>query len=169
MIKNLLDIDNLNIKFFSDQEIVDAVRNVSITLRSGEVLGIVGESGAGKSTIGNAIVNLLDAPGEIVKGKVMFEGQNLVDLDDKAMRIIRGKKIGMIFQDPQTSLNPIMTIGNQLIETIKFTKNVDYSSAYNQATELLESVGIDNPKLRMKAYPHQFSGGMRQRVVIINN
>ena len=166
MIKNLLDIDNLNIKFFSDQEIVNAVRNVCITLRSGEVLGIVGESGAGKSTIGNAIVNLLDAPGEIVKGKVMFEGQNLVDLDDKAMRIIRGKKIGMIFQDPQTSLNPIMTIGNQLIETIKFTKNVDDASAYNQATELLESVGIDNPKLRMKAYPHQFSGGMRQRVVI---
>ena len=166
MIKNLLDIDNLNIKFFSDQEIVDAVRNVCITLRSGEVLGIVGESGAGKSTIGNAIVNLLDAPGEIVNGKVMFEGQNLVDLDDKAMRIIRGKKIGMIFQDPQTSLNPIMTIGNQLIETIKFTKNVDDASAYNQATELLESVGIDNPKLRMKAYPHQFSGGMRQRVVI---
>ena len=166
MIKNLLDIENLNIKFFSDQEIVDAVRNVCITLRSGEVLGIVGESGAGKSTIGNAIVNLLDAPGEIVKGKVMFEGQNLVDLDDKAMGIIRGKKIGMIFQDPQTSLNPIMTIGNQLIETIKFTKNVDDASAYNQATELLESVGIDNPKLRMKAYPHQFSGGMRQRVVI---
>ena len=166
MIKNLLDIDNLNIKFFSDQEIVDAVRNVSITLRSGEVLGIVGESGAGKSTIGNAIVNLLDAPGEIVKGKVMFEGQNLADLDDKAMQIIRGKKIGMIFQDPQTSLNPIMTIGNQLIETIKFTKNIDDASAYNEALELLESVGIDNPKLRMKSYPHQFSGGMRQRVVI---
>ena len=166
MIKNLLDIDNLNIRFFSDQETVDAVRNVSITLRSGEVLGIVGESGAGKSTIGNAIVNLLDAPGEIVKGKVMFEGQNLVDLDDKAMRTIRGKKIGMIFQDPQTSLNPIMTIGNQLIETIKFIKNIDDASAYNEATELLDSVGIDNPKLRMKAYPHQFSGGMRQRVVI---
>ena len=166
MIKNLLDIDNLNLKFFSNQEIVDAVRNVCITLRSGEVLGIVGESGAGKSTIGNAIVNLLDAPGEIVKGKIMFEGQNLVDLDDKAMRIIRGKKIGMIFQDPQTSLNPIMTIGNQLIETIKFTKNIDVASAYNEATELLDSVGIDNPKLRMKAYPHQFSGGMRQRVVI---
>ncbi len=166
MIKNLLDIDNLNIRFFSDQETVNAVRNVSITLKNAEVLGIVGESGAGKSTIGNAIVNLLDAPGEIVEGKVMFEGQNLVDLDDKAMRIIRGKKIGMIFQDPQTSLNPIMTIGNQLIETIKFTKNIDDVSAYNEATELLGSVGIDNPKLRMKAYPHQFSGGMRQRVVI---
>ena len=166
MIKNLLEIDNLNIRFMSDQETVNAVRDVSITLRSGEVLGIVGESGAGKSTVGNAIVNLLDAPGEIVKGKVIFEGQNLVGMDDKTMRTIRGKKIGMIFQDPQTSLNPIMTIGNQLIETIKFTKEIDDVSAYNEAIELLESVGIDNPKLRMKSYPHQFSGGMRQRVVI---
>ncbi|MDC0227818.1 ABC transporter ATP-binding protein [Alphaproteobacteria bacterium] len=166
VIKNLLEIDNLNIRFLSDQETVNAVRDVSITLRSGEVLGIVGESGAGKSTIGNAIVNLLDAPGEIVKGKVIFEGQNLVGMDDKAMRTIRGKKIGMIFQDPQTSLNPIMTIGNQLIETIRFTKDIDDVSAYNEAIELLESVGIDNPKLRMKSYPHQFSGGMRQRVVI---
>ena len=166
VIKNLLEIDDLNIKFMSDQETVNAVRDVSITLRSGEVLGIVGESGAGKSTVGNAIVNLLDSPGEIVKGKVIFEGQNLVCMDDKAMRNIRGKKIGMIFQDPQTSLNPIMTIGNQLIETIRFTKDIDDVSAYNEATQLLESVGIDNPKLRMKSYPHQFSGGMRQRVVI---
>ena len=166
VIKNLLEIDNLNIRFMSDQETVNAVRDVSITLSSGEVLGIVGESGAGKSTIGNAIVNLLDDPGEIVKGKVIFEGQNLVGMDDKAMRTIRGKRIGMIFQDPQTSLNPIMTIGNQLIETIRFTKDIDDVSAYNEATELLDSVGIDNPKLRMKSYPHQFSGGMRQRVVI---
>ena len=163
---NLLDIENLNIRFVSDQETVNAVRDVSITLGSGEVLGIVGESGAGKSTLGNAIVNLLDVPGEIVSGKVLFEGRNLVGLDDKAMRIIRGKKIGMIFQDPQTSLNPIMTIGNQLIETIRFTKYIDDASAYDEATELLESVGIDNPDLRMQAYPHQFSGGMRQRVVI---
>ena len=166
VIKNLLEIDDLNIRFMSDQETVNAVSDVSITLRSGEVLGIVGESGAGKSTVGNAIVNLLDAPGEIVKGKVIFEGQNLVGMDDKAMRTIRGKKIGMIFQDPQTSLNPIMTIGNQLIETIRFTKDIDDVSAYNEATELLDSVGIDNPKIRMKSYPHQFSGGMRQRVVI---
>ena len=121
VIKNLLEIDNLKIRFMSDPETVDAVNDISIKIRSGEVLGIVGESGAGKSTIGNAIINLLDAPGEIVKGKVIFEGQNLVGMDDKAMRTIRGKKIGMIFQDPQTSLNPIMTIGNQLIETIKFT------------------------------------------------
>ena len=166
VIKNLLEIDDLNIRFMLDQETVNAVRDVSITLRSGEVLGIVGESGAGKSTVGNAIVNLLDPPGEIVKGKVIFEGQNLVGMDDKAMRTIRGKRIGMIFQDPQTSLNPIMTIGNQLIETIRFTKDIDDVSAYNEATELLNSVGIDNPKLRMKSYPHQFSGGMRQRVVI---
>ena len=143
VIKNLLEIDDLNIRFMSDQETVNAVRDVSITLRSGEVLGIVGESGAGKSTVGNAIVNLLDAPGEIVKGKVIFEGQNLVGMDDKAMRTIRGKKIGMIFQDPQTSLNPIMTIGNQLIETIRFTKNFDDATAYKEAEQLLTSVGED--------------------------
>ena len=167
MIDNyLLKIDKLNIKFFSDQEIVDAVSDVSISLMAGEILGIVGESGAGKSTIGNAIINLLDGSAKILKGKVLFDGQNLVGLDKKAMHIVRGRKIGMIFQDPQTSLNPIMTIGNQLIETIRFTKNFDKKTAQNTAIELLESVGIDNPKLRMKAYPHQFSGGMRQRVVI---
>ena len=167
MINNyLLKIDKLNIKFFSDQEIVDAVSDVSISLMAGEILGIVGESGAGKSTIGNAIINLLDGSAEILKGKVLFDGQNLVGLDKRAMHIVRGRKIGMIFQDPQTSLNPIMTIGNQLIETIRFTKNFDKKTAQNKAIELLESVGIDNPKLRMKAYPHQFSGGMRQRVVI---
>ena len=163
---NLLEIDDLNIRFISDQETIHAVRDVSLTLRPGEVLAIVGESGAGKSTVGNAIVNLLDDSGETVKGKVIFEGQNLVGLDDKAMRSIRGKKIGMIFQDPQTSLNPIMTIGNQLIETIRLTKNFDDASAWREAEQLLKSVGIENPKLRMKAYPHQFSGGMRQRVVI---
>ena len=167
MINNyLLKIDKLNIKFFSDQEIVDAVSDVSISLMAGEILGIVGESGAGKSTIGNAIINLLDGSAEILTGKVLFDGQNLVGLDKRAMHIVRGRKIGMIFQDPQTSLNPIMTIGNQLIETIRFTKNFDKKTAQNKAIELLESVGIDNPKLRMKAYPHQFSGGMRQRVVI---
>ena len=166
MLNNLLEIKNLNIRFMLDQETVNAVRDVSITLRPGEVLGIVGESGAGKSTVGNAILNLLDPPGEIVKGKVLFEGQNLVGLDDKAMSVFRGKKIGMIFQDPQTSLNPIMTIGKQLIETIRFTKNSDEKLAFNEGVELLKSVGIDNPKLRMNAYPHQFSGGMRQRVVI---
>ena len=166
MLNNLLEIKNLNIRFMLDQETVNAVRDVSITLRPGEVLGIVGESGAGKSTVGNAILNLLDPPGEIVKGKVLFKGQNLVGLDDKAMSVFRGKKIGMIFQDPQTSLNPIMTIGKQLIETIRFTKYIDEKIAFNEGVELLKSVGIDNPKLRMNAYPHQFSGGMRQRVVI---
>ena len=166
MLNNLLEIKNLNIRFMLDQETVNAVRDVSITLRPGEVLGIVGESGAGKSTVGNAILNLLDPPGEIINGKVLFEGQNLVGLDDKAMSVFRGKKIGMIFQDPQTSLNPIMTIGKQLIETIRFTKNSDEKLAFNEGVELLKSVGIDNPKLRMNAYPHQFSGGMRQRVVI---
>ena len=163
---NLLDIKKMSVSFQTEYETTDAVRDVSITLRPGEVLGIVGESGAGKSTIGNAIVNLLEPPGEITTGEVLFKGQDLRNLDDKEMRDVRGKKIGMIFQDPQTSLNPLMTIGAQLIETINKTINLYGSEATNKAIELLESVGIDEPEARLNLYPHQFSGGMRQRVVI---
>ena len=163
---NLLDIKKLSVSFQTEYETTYAVRDVSITLRPGEVLGIVGESGAGKSTIGNAIVNLLEPPGEITTGEVLFKGQDLRNLDDKEMRDVRGKKIGMIFQDPQTSLNPLMTIGAQLIETINKTIKLYGSEATNKAIELLESVGIDEPEARLNLYPHQFSGGMRQRVVI---
>ena len=163
---NLLDIKKLSVSFQTEYETTYAVRDVSIKLRPGEVLGIVGESGAGKSTIGNAIVNLLEPPGEITTGEVLFKGQDLRNLDDKEMRDVRGKKIGMIFQDPQTSLNPLMTIGAQLIETINKTINLYGSEATNKAIELLESVGIDEPEARLNLYPHQFSGGMRQRVVI---
>ena len=163
---NLLDIKKLSVSFQTEYETTYAVRDVSIKLRPGEVLGIVGESGAGKSTIGNAIVNLLEPPGEITTGEVLFKGQDLRNLDDKEMRDVRGKKIGMIFQDPQTSLNPLMTIGAQLIETINKTINFYGSEATNKAIELLESVGIDEPEARLNLYPHQFSGGMRQRVVI---
>ena len=163
---DLLDIKKMSVSFQTEYETTDAVRDVSITLRPGEVLGIVGESGAGKSTIGNAIVNLLEPPGEITTGEVLFKGQDLRNLDDKEMRDVRGKKIGMIFQDPQTSLNPLMTIGAQLIETINKTINLYGSEATNKAIELLESVGIDEPEARLNLYPHQFSGGMRQRVVI---
>ena len=163
---DLLDIKKMSVSFQTEYETTNAVRDVSITLRPGEVLGIVGESGAGKSTIGNAIVNLLEPPGEITTGEVLFKGQDLRNLDDKEMRDVRGKKIGMIFQDPQTSLNPLMTIGAQLIETINKTINLYGSEATNKAIELLESVGIDEPEARLNLYPHQFSGGMRQRVVI---
>ncbi len=163
---NLLDITGLDVSFPSQVETILAVREVSFTLKPSEVLGIVGESGAGKSTIGNAIINLLEPPGEITKGKILFKGQNLRDLSDKEMRDIRGKKVGMIFQDPQTSLNPLMTIGNQLIETINKSANLYGRLAIDKAIELLKSVGIDKPEVRLKSYPHQFSGGMRQRVVI---
>tara|TARA_B100001175_G_scaffold163292_1_gene138393 strand:- start:255 stop:1949 length:1695 start_codon:yes stop_codon:yes gene_type:complete len=163
---NLLDITGLDVSFPSQIETILAVREVSFTLKPSEVLGIVGESGAGKSTIGNAIINLLEPPGEITKGKILYQGQNLRDLSDKEMRDIRGKKVGMIFQDPQTSLNPLMTIGDQLIETINKSANLYGRLAIDKAIELLKSVGIDKPEVRLKSYPHQFSGGMRQRVVI---
>ena len=166
MMNQILDIKSLDVRFPSQHGTIYAVKDVSISLKPGEVLGIVGESGAGKSSIGNAIINLLEPPGEITSGKVCFKGQDLRDLNDNQMQDIRGNKIGMIFQDPQTSLNPLMTIGSQLIETINKTTNLFGNSAYNKAVELLTSVGIEKPELRLKAYPHQFSGGMRQRVVI---
>jgi peptide/nickel transport system ATP-binding protein len=118
----LLEINGLDVSFSSGQETIYAVRDVSITLNPGEVLGIVGESGAGKSTIGNAIINLIEPPGKIINGEILFQDLNLRNLNDQEMLNIRGHKIGMIFQDPQTSLNPLMTIGAQLLETINTTK-----------------------------------------------
>ena len=162
----LLNISGLDVSFPSHFGSTYAVKDVSIELNPGEVLGIVGESGAGKSTIGNAVINLLEPPGEITNGDIVFRGQNINRLDEREMRSIRGKKIGMIFQDPQTSLNPLMTIGSQLTETIITTTDLVGKPARKKAIDLLEAVGIEQPELRFKAYPHQFSGGMRQRVVI---
>jgi peptide/nickel transport system ATP-binding protein len=162
----LLEINGLDVSFSSSQETIYAVRDVSITLNPGEVLGIVGESGAGKSTIGNAIINLIEPPGKIINGEILFQDLNLRNLNDQEMLNIRGHKIGMIFQDPQTSLNPLMTIGAQLLETINTTKKLFGKEAQEKSIELLQSVGIEQPETRMKSYPHQFSGGMRQRVVI---
>ena len=162
----LLEIVGLDVSFPSQQGTTYAVRDVSIDVKPGEVLGVVGESGAGKSTIGNAIINLLEPPGKITNGKVLFQGENISGLDDKEMRDIRGQKIGMIFQDPLTSLNPLMTIGAQLLETITKTTKLAGNAAFKKAIELLEAVGIEQPALRFRAYPHEFSGGMRQRVVI---
>ena len=162
----LLEIVGLDVSFPSQHGSTYAVRDVSINLKPGEVLGVVGESGAGKSTIGNAVINLLEPPGKITNGKVLFQGENISGLDDKEMRDIRGQKIGMIFQDPLTSLNPLMTIGTQLLETIAKTTKLGGNAAFKKAIELLEAVGIEQPAGRFRAYPHEFSGGMRQRVVI---
>ena len=120
----LLEINGLDVSFSSDEETIYAVRDVSITLNPGEVLGIVGESGAGKSTIGNAIINLIEPPGKIINGEILFQDLNLMSLNDQEMLNIRGHKVGMIFQDPQTSLNPLMTIGAQLLETVNTTKKL---------------------------------------------
>ena len=162
----LLDIKGLDVRFPTRRGTIYAVRDVSLSLKPGEILGLVGESGAGKSTVGNAIVNLLEPPGEVTAGEILFQDLNLRDQGAEAMRNIRGQKIGMIFQDPQTSLNPLMTVGSQLVETIIKTTQATGSAAINKAVDLLDSVGIDQAEARLKSYPHQFSGGMRQRVVI---
>ena len=163
---NLLEIRDLNIQFPTRRGVIDAARNINLSLQPGEVLGLVGESGAGKSTIGNAIINLLEPPGRIDTGTILFQGSELRGLDEHAMRKVRGDRIGMIFQDPQTSLNPLLRIGEQLIETIRKSLPVSEKEARQRALDLLVSVGIDQPEARLNAYPHQFSGGMRQRVVI---
>jgi len=162
----LLEVSDLSVQFRTRRGIVEAARNISLAVKPGEVLGLVGESGAGKSTIGNAVVNLLEKPGRVTSGSILFQGRELRGLDEDAMRKIRGDRIGMIFQDPQTSLNPLLRIGEQLVETIVKTLGLSQNKAYTRAIELLEAVGIDQPEVRLKAYPHEFSGGMRQRVVI---
>ncbi len=163
---NLLEINNLSVDFPSRRGQVAAVNKVSITVAKGEVLGLVGESGAGKSTVGNSVINLLEPPGQISGGEIIFDGTRIDQLSSEEMRKIRGARIGTIFQDPQTSLNPLMTIGKQLSETLVETLKISGASAREKSIELLASVGIPNPEARLDAYPHQFSGGMRQRVVI---
>lgn len=162
----LLEIRNLDVEFPTRSGTVKAARDVSLTVKPGEVLGLVGESGAGKSTIGNAIVGLLEKPGHVTGGEIIFKGSDIRGLPLEKMRRIRGDQIGMIFQDPQTSLNPLLTIGDQLVETIQKTHGLRDKDATAQAVQLLESVGITEAEIRLRAYPHQFSGGMRQRVVI---
>ena len=162
----LLKIKGLDVDFPTRRGTVHAARGVSLTVEPGEVLGLVGESGAGKSTIGNAIMGLLERPGRVTAGEINFKGKDIRGLPDDAMRKIRGDQIGMIFQDPQTSLNPLLTIGEQLVETIQKSLALRERDAQARAVELLENVGITQAATRLKSYPHQFSGGMRQRVVI---
>jgi peptide/nickel transport system ATP-binding protein len=162
----LLEIEGMAIEFASRRGTVRAVNGIDLAVGSGEILGVVGESGAGKSTIGNAVMGLLEPPGRMVAGAVRLRGERIDGLDTEAMRRIRGKRIAMIFQDPQTSLNPLETIADQLIDTMRTHLPLSEREARARAVDLLRQVGIPDPERRVDDYPHQFSGGMRQRVVI---
>jgi len=162
----LLNIDDIRIEFPSRRGTLVAVDGVSLALEKGEILGVVGESGAGKSTIGNAVIGLLESPGRLAGGQVRLDGERIDALDDAQKRKVRGRRIGMIFQDPLTSLDPLQTVESQLVETMQAHLRLSPAEARKRAVQLLTQVGIDNPELRVKQYPHQFSGGMRQRVVI---
>ena len=162
----LLEVRNLRVEFPTRRGTLLAVDDVSFDIAPGEVLGVVGESGAGKSLTGSAIIGLLEPPGHIAGGEIYLNGARIDGLDFESMRHIRGKKIGTIFQDPLTSLDPLFRVGEQLIETIRTHLPLDEKQARARAISLLADVGIPAPEKRIDAYPHEFSGGMRQRVVI---
>ena len=162
----LLDVKELKTYFRTMEGVVKAVDGVSYGLDEGETLGLVGESGCGKSVSALSIMRLIpDPPGKIVGGEVLFEGEDLLKLPDEEMRRVRGRKIAMVFQEPMTSLNPVLTIERQLTEALQVHLRMDRSAAVKRAIELLERVGIPDPARRLKQYPHQFSGGMRQRQI----
>jgi peptide/nickel transport system ATP-binding protein len=162
----LLEVEGLRVEFPTRRGTLVAVDGVSFSIAPGEILGVVGESGAGKSLTGMAIIRLLEPPGRIAAGSVRLEGVRIDRLKDEEMRRIRGRRIGAIFQDPLTSLNPLYTVGRQLTETIATHLDVSAAEARSRALALLREVGIPAPESRIEHYPHQFSGGMRQRVVI---
>ncbi len=160
----LLEVKNLFIKFPLSDRVVNAVRGVSFTIEEGQTLGLVGESGCGKSVTAFSILNLLSSPGIISSGEIIYKGKNLVNLDEKEMRKIRGSEIAMIFQEPSSSLNPVYTVGSQITESLIHTGNYNKKAAKEYANELLNKVGISQNKFN--SYPHELSGGMKQRVMI---
>lgn len=163
----LLEVKNLKTHFFTRNGVVKSVDGISFSIEKGKILGIVGESGAGKSITGFSIINLIDKPGKIVDGEILFDEKDLVKLPEKELQSIRGNEIAMIFQDPQTSLNPVISIGEQLMEAILYhRKNVTKKEAWEKCVEILKRVGLPAAEKRMASYPHQLSGGMKQRVVI---
>ncbi|MBL1376539.1 ABC transporter ATP-binding protein [Zobellella iuensis] len=162
----VLQVEDLCIEFSHRKGNLKAIQQVSFEMRAGEILGVVGESGAGKSLTGSAITGLLEPPGRIASGQIRLHGQRIDDLDEEERRLLRGKEIGAIFQDPLTSLNPVMTVGKQLIETIQTHLPLSYQAARDKALKLMQEVGIPAAEQRIDQYPHQFSGGMRQRIVI---
>ncbi|MCX5751654.1 MAG: ABC transporter ATP-binding protein [Candidatus Saganbacteria bacterium] len=162
----MLEVKNLKTYFYLEDAVVKAVDGVSFEVNEGENFGIVGESGSGKSTVAYSILRLVDIPGKIVGGEILFDGKNLLALREGEMQKIRGAKISMVFQDPFTALNPVLTIGEQIAEAIRFHQGLSHQDAEAKTIEMLELVHIKNAKERFNAYPHQFSGGMQQRVVI---
>ncbi|OYT15538.1 MAG: peptide ABC transporter ATP-binding protein [Bacteroidetes bacterium 4572_77] len=166
MAENILEVKNLKTSFYTHVGEVQAVRGVSFHVKKGEALGIVGESGSGKSVTSMSVMRLLQFPGKIKDGNVLFKGNDLKELSESEMRKVRGNEIAMIFQDPMTSLNPVYTIGNQIIEAIMEHQEIGKEDARKQAIEMLKLVGIPSPEKRIDNYPHEFSGGMRQRAMI---
>jgi oligopeptide transport system ATP-binding protein len=167
MTSSLLNVRHLETRFFTSDGIVHAVNGISYSVNPGETIGIVGESGSGKSISVLSILRLIPSPpGKITNGEILFEGIDLLKMDEKNLRQIRGNQISMIFQDPMTSLNPVLTIGKQITESIQLHLGLTQKQAKNRAIELLQQVGIPDAKRRISQYPHQFSGGMRQRVMI---
>src|SRR5215831_21060893 len=162
----LLAVEGLRVEFPTRHGTLHAVNGISFAIAPGEVLGVVGESGAGKSVTGSAVIGLIDPPGRIAGGEIRLSGLRIDTLPPEEMRKIRGKRIGMIFQDPLTSLNPLYRIGDQIVETIRTHTTLSEQAARRRAIDLLAEVGIPAPEKRIDGYPHEFSGGMRQRVVI---
>ncbi|MDB5728312.1 MAG: dppD [Noviherbaspirillum sp.] len=162
----VLEVENLKTWFYTRAGIVKAVDGVDFRIGAGEILGLVGESGSGKSITGNSILGLIDPPGEIVDGRILFKGQDLRRMNQAQLRALRGNRIAMIFQDPMMTLNPVLRIDTQMIEAVLAHERVGKAAARERAREALARVGIPSPEERLNAYPHQFSGGMRQRVAI---
>ncbi|MCP4627601.1 MAG: ABC transporter ATP-binding protein, partial [bacterium] len=167
MNNSLLEINNLRTYFFTHEGVVKAVDDISLSVDSGEMLGIVGESGCGKSVLARSILRLIpDPPGRIVDGEINFAGNSLLELSEKKMQQIRGNQISMIFQEPMTSLNPVYTVGTQVAEVFRKHRKISKREAIERSIEMLGMVGIPSPESRVKEYPFQMSGGMRQRIVI---
>lgn len=162
----VLEVRNLHTYFFTEKGTIRAVNGVDFEIEAGKTLGIVGESGSGKSITSMSILQLLEEPGEIVDGEVIFNGKNLIGVTEKEMREVRGNEISMIFQEPMTSLNPVLKIGDQLAEPLKLHQGLSKEEAWSKAVELLREVKIPNPERVVHNYPHHLSGGMRQRVMI---